>query len=150
MLYILQLTSDSRGGLRKISPRGPSQNRGNPAHSAGPLGAPRHAAASLGVFLTQNRGAFLPLEWGNLLAPGGHGPSGLPGASAPVSPPMSWNQARQEKMQLDVEVSPPASAIHHHRCSWQMASNCLQMYHTVCYACTHEEMFLECRHLAYL
>ncbi len=40
-------------------------------------------------------------------------------------------------MQLDVDVSPPASAIHRYWCNWEMASNCLQMYHTVCYACTY-------------
>ncbi len=36
-------------------------------------------------------------------------------------------------MQLDVEVSPPATAMHHHWRIWEMASNCLQMYHIVCY-----------------
>ncbi len=33
-------------------------------------------------------------------------------------------------MQLDVEVSPPASVIHLIYCNWWMASNCLRMDHT--------------------
>ena len=34
--------------------------------------------------------------------------------------------------QLDTDVNPPASVIHLKQCNWPMASNCLQMYHTVC------------------
>ncbi len=35
-----------------------------------------------------------------------------------VSPFSDKVEACFQKMQLDVEVSPPASAIHHHRCIW--------------------------------